>query len=154
MTTISNERLAEMVGAGVPCVPAAPGEIAAVVQELRALRASSWVEVDDGWFALKGDARLGRCATDGCGGQPAFRLEVGGIGSDYCSGCAESIRAYRRLSSPPPMIMRMVAAGNALVGWMDMTNPGAQTDWAKWRDTSAEALKMATAALSQNKGEA
>lgn len=36
--TISDERLAEMVGAGVPCVPAQPGEIAAVVQELRALR--------------------------------------------------------------------------------------------------------------------
>lgn len=35
---ISDERLAEMVGAGVPCVPAQPGEIAAVVQELRALR--------------------------------------------------------------------------------------------------------------------
>ena len=33
--TLSDERLAEMVGAGVPCVPAQPGEIAAVVQELR-----------------------------------------------------------------------------------------------------------------------
>jgi hypothetical protein len=52
-----------------------------------------------------------------------------------------------------PMIMRMVAVGNALAGWMDMSNPGAKTDWAKWRDTSAEALKLATAALSQNKGE-
>lgn len=38
---ITDERLAEMVGAGVPCVPAQPGEIAAVVQELRALRAAS-----------------------------------------------------------------------------------------------------------------
>lgn len=38
MTTITDERLAEMVGAGVPCVPAQPGEIAAVVQELRAIR--------------------------------------------------------------------------------------------------------------------
>lgn len=36
--TISDERLSEMVGAGVPCVPAQPGEIAAVVQELRSLR--------------------------------------------------------------------------------------------------------------------
>lgn len=33
--TISDERLAEMVGAGVPCALAQPGEIAAVVQELR-----------------------------------------------------------------------------------------------------------------------
>lgn len=39
MTTITDARLAEMVGAGVPCVPAQPGEIAAVVQELRRLRA-------------------------------------------------------------------------------------------------------------------
>lgn len=38
MTRITDERLAEMVGAGVPCVPAQPGEIAALVQELRALR--------------------------------------------------------------------------------------------------------------------
>lgn len=38
MSKISAERLAEMVGAGVPCVPAQPGEIAAVVQELRRLR--------------------------------------------------------------------------------------------------------------------
>lgn len=38
---ITDERHAEMVGAGVPCVPAQPGEIAAVVQELRALRAAS-----------------------------------------------------------------------------------------------------------------
>jgi hypothetical protein len=40
MTRITDERLAEMVGAGVPCVPAQPGEIAAVVQELRAIRAA------------------------------------------------------------------------------------------------------------------
>lgn len=38
--TISDARLAEMVGAGVPCVPAQPGEIAAVVQELRKARAA------------------------------------------------------------------------------------------------------------------
>lgn len=41
MTKITDERLAEMVGAGVPCVPAQPGEIAAVVQELRAIRAAA-----------------------------------------------------------------------------------------------------------------
>lgn len=44
MTTITDTRLAEMVGAGVPCVPAQPGEIAAVVQELRRLRADWLVD--------------------------------------------------------------------------------------------------------------
>lgn len=39
------------------------------------------------WFNLKGDARLGRCASEGCGGQPTWRLEAGGVGSNYCSGC-------------------------------------------------------------------
>ncbi len=39
------------------------------------------------WFELKGDQRLGRCATDNCGGQPTSRLEAGGGGSNYCSGC-------------------------------------------------------------------
>ncbi len=43
------------------------------------------------WFEIKGDARLGRCATEGCGGQPTFRLEAAGIGSNYCSGCRENI---------------------------------------------------------------
>ena len=45
------------------------------------------------WFELKGDARLGRCATARCGGQPIFRLEAGGVGSNYCSGCRASIEA-------------------------------------------------------------
>lgn len=50
------------------------------------------------WFDLHGDKRLGRCATEGCGGQPTFRLESGGIGSDYCSGCRARIdRLKRRL---------------------------------------------------------
>lgn len=39
------------------------------------------------WFKLQGDSRLGRCASEQCGGQPTWRLEAGGIGSDYCSGC-------------------------------------------------------------------
>lgn len=43
------------------------------------------------WFSLNGDARLGRCATDACGGQPTWRLEAGGTGSDYCSGCKAEI---------------------------------------------------------------
>lgn len=45
------------------------------------------------WFKLTGDARLGRCTTDGCGGQPTSRLEAGGVGSDYCSGCRATIEA-------------------------------------------------------------
>jgi predicted nucleic acid-binding Zn-ribbon protein len=48
---------------------------------------------EEGWFHLQGDARLGRCATEGCGGQPTMRLEADGVGSDYCSGCAARIRA-------------------------------------------------------------
>jgi hypothetical protein len=43
------------------------------------------------WFNLTGDARLGRCATEGCGGQPTYRLESDGVGSNYCSGCKERI---------------------------------------------------------------
>jgi hypothetical protein len=43
------------------------------------------------WFDLKGDERLGRCASEGCGGQPTFRLEASGVGSNYCSGCRAKI---------------------------------------------------------------
>lgn len=43
------------------------------------------------WFKLKGDIRLGRCASADCGGQPTFRLEADGVGSNYCSGCKERI---------------------------------------------------------------
>ena len=43
------------------------------------------------WFELKGDERLGRCATEGCGGQPSSRLEASGVGSNYCSGCRSKI---------------------------------------------------------------
>lgn len=48
------------------------------------------------WFMLGGDARLGQCATDNCGGQPTWRFEGSGIGSNYCPGCRERIR-----STPP-----------------------------------------------------
>lgn len=43
------------------------------------------------WFELTGDKRLGRCASEDCGGQPTWRLESGGVGSNYCSGCKEKI---------------------------------------------------------------
>lgn len=54
------------------------------------------------WFNLKGDARLGRCATEGCGGQPTYRLEAWGIGSNYCSGCREKYRRPGELSQDEP----------------------------------------------------
>lgn len=44
------------------------------------------------WFDLRGDERIAqRCATEGCGGQPTSRLEAGGVGSNYCSGCRAKI---------------------------------------------------------------
>lgn len=43
------------------------------------------------WFRLTGNERLGRCATDRCGGQPTSRFEGGGVGSNYCSGCRAKI---------------------------------------------------------------
>jgi hypothetical protein len=52
------------------------------------------------WFELKGDARLGRCASERCGGQPTWRLEADGVGSDYCSGCKERIDAAALGMSP------------------------------------------------------
>jgi hypothetical protein len=51
------------------------------------------------WFDLKGDARLGRCATENCGGQPTSRLEAGGVGSDYCSGCRAKIENAAHLDA-------------------------------------------------------
>jgi hypothetical protein len=43
------------------------------------------------WFELKGDVRLTQCASEGCGGQPTWRLEAEGVGSNYCSGCKARI---------------------------------------------------------------
>lgn len=45
------------------------------------------------WFKLQGDRRLDRCSTENCGGQPTWRLESGGVGSDYCSGCKGQIES-------------------------------------------------------------
>lgn len=47
------------------------------------------------WFELKGDERLGRCATYKCGGQPTYRFECDGVGSSYCSGCKSKIDGAR-----------------------------------------------------------
>lgn len=43
------------------------------------------------WFDLKGDSRLGRCDTEGCFGQPTWRLEADGRGANYCLGCKSRI---------------------------------------------------------------
>lgn len=46
------------------------------------------------WFQLKGDERITRrCASEDCGGQPTWKLEAGGVGAFYCSGCKEKINA-------------------------------------------------------------
>lgn len=65
---------------------------------------------DMNWFELRGDARLGRCATDGCGGQPTLRLEAGGVGSNYCSGCAFKIKQ---------LVHKLEPADNSLGGMVD-----------------------------------
>lgn len=62
------------------------------------------------WFERHGDeAQLGHCDSEGCGGQPTWRFEGGGVGSNYCSGCKERIR-----STPPPggISMEEAAAQN------------------------------------------
>lgn len=48
------------------------------------------------WFKLSGDARLGACASENCWGQPTWRLEAEGVGSNYCSGCKEKIEQPRQ----------------------------------------------------------
>lgn len=67
------------------------------------------------WFKLRGDARLGRCTSENCGGQPTFRLEAGGIGSDYCSGCRENIEALERY------LMRVVQSAANRAATADIT---------------------------------
>lgn len=53
------------------------------------------------WFKLlKGDAGLGRCATEDCGGKPTWRLEADGTGSNYCSGCRVKIENERTIRKP------------------------------------------------------
>lgn len=47
------------------------------------------------WFERKGDARLGRCDSENCGGQPTWRLEADGVGSNYCSGCKSKIEGHQ-----------------------------------------------------------
>ena len=66
------------------------------------------------WFELKGDARLGQCATEACGGQPTSRLEADGVGSNYCSGCRDKIERQERDSA----FCRRVFSENVKFGGM------------------------------------
>jgi hypothetical protein len=45
------------------------------------------------WFVLADHEIHGLCATEGCEAPPSVRLEVGGVGSNYCSACREKIES-------------------------------------------------------------
>ena len=50
------------------------------------------------WFDIPTEHRAGReCASAGCGEQATARLEAGGVGSNYCSGCRAQIEGQSRL---------------------------------------------------------
>lgn len=55
-----------------------------------------------GFFRLGGDARLRQCASDGCFQHVSYRMEVGGIGSEYCEHCAKNIAAQIAPLPPTP----------------------------------------------------
>jgi hypothetical protein len=48
------------------------------------------------WFALPYILKQGPCATENCLGEPVWRFEGGGVGSDYCLNC------HAKLTSAPP----------------------------------------------------
>lgn len=54
-------------------------------------------KLPDGWFRLSPyrTATSYGCASEGCLGHPQYRLEAGGVGSDYCENCAATIRAQQ-----------------------------------------------------------
>lgn len=54
-----------------------------------------------GFFTLRGDARLRECATDICSQSVSVRVELGGIGSDYCEPCARKIA---EMNAPAPAV--------------------------------------------------
>jgi hypothetical protein len=67
------------------------------------------------WFKLSGDARLGRCATEGCGGQPTERLEAGGVGSNYCSGCRSLIEAQKPMGDQIELAAARVTVSRSII---------------------------------------
>ena len=48
------------------------------------------------WFQLTGDNLDRPCATEGCFVPATFRLEAGGVGSDYCANCKAIIQRRQR----------------------------------------------------------
>lgn len=70
------------------------------------------------WFERSGDKRLGICTTDDCMGQPTWRMEAGGVGSNYCSGCKERIDAAALGMSPEEWRRE-----KAMAEWMSETSP-------------------------------
>lgn len=43
------------------------------------------------WFLLHTNPLGGSCATGGCLNTPSWRLEAGGVGSNYCHNCKAKI---------------------------------------------------------------
>jgi len=43
------------------------------------------------WFQVSKDYFRGLCASEDCLGVVEWRLEAGGVGSDYCGNCKEKI---------------------------------------------------------------
>lgn len=60
---------------------------------LAAIPAAGAWEPPAGFFLLGGDARLRQCASDGCFQHVSYRMEIGGVGSEYCTPCAKKIAA-------------------------------------------------------------
>jgi len=94
------------------------------------------------WFKLNGDARLGRCDTENCCGQPTWRLEAGGIGSNYCSGCKAKIESQAKepeasggLCADAPHAVRVGEAGadqSATSEHMDVTAGETAPNFVAW----------------------
>lgn len=67
------------------------------------------------WFSILTNPLHGECASEGCLNPPSWRLEAGGVGSEYCHNCKANIEklvqraAYlrgelERLAKPPKTI--------------------------------------------------
>lgn len=95
------------------------------------------------WFDLSGDARLGSCATEGCGGQPTKRLEAGGVGSNYCSGCAAKITALPATALPDGMEVEgrdIYECANQLMGYVGPDTEGRLAQFLMREGKAAAAL--------------
>lgn len=79
------------------------------------------------------DPRIG--TDDGVDCEPLF------LSPSVCEGKVTAEEA--------PLMMRLIARAEALIGFADLKEPEAQIEWVKWRDIKAQAFREATAALSQ-----